>query len=256
MDRAIAAPDTDVPIMKWWEGHYDRFFIVPHPFFRIRSAGSNGLPSGGYDKVIEHGAWPLDYEDLLKRRGEKVTWKSVHANVAPDVPRIPFYRAVWLLSCLGFAERADIDLQKRILAYCEDNHLNLPDNDAISPILHPAIGEFLAPFRGTDMVMYDEHRETSGPLVLSELDKDAPTIVLKGRFGESLAWAIHVPDPGILLTSQFDGAETLIAMTEKAHALSDPDDFFDTEPVDEDMYCDWLNPVDFFARRRAPKGSL
>ncbi|MGO4854763.1 hypothetical protein [Phaeovulum sp. W22_SRMD_FR3] len=255
MDRAIADPDIHVPIMKWWEGHYDRFFIVPHPFFRIRSVGSGGLPSGGYDEIIERGARPSDYGDLLKRRGEMVTWKSVHADVAPEVPRIPFYRAVWLLSCLGFAERADIDLQKRILAYCQDKFLNLPEDDAISPILHPAIGKFLAPFCGTDMVMYDEHRETSSVLVLSELDKDAPTIALKGRFGESLAWAIHVPDPGVLLTSRFDGAETLIAMTEKAHALSDPDDFFDTEPVDEDMYCDWLNPVEFFPHRKAPKGS-
>lgn len=255
MDRAIAHPNIDVPIMKWWEGHYDRFFIVPHPFFRIRSVGCDGLPSGGYDEIIKHGAWSLDYGDLLKRRGEKVTWKSVHADVAPDVLRIPFYRAVWLLSCLGFAERADIDLQKRILAYCQDNFLNLPEDDAIPPILHPAIGKFLAPFCGTEMVIYDEHRETSGPLVLSELDKDAPTIVLKSGFGETLPWAIHVPDPGILLTSQFDGTETLIAMTEKAYARSDPDDFFDTEPVDEDMYCDWLNPVEFFAHMRVPKGS-
>ena len=50
------------------------------------------------------------------------------------------------------------------------------------------------------------------------------------------------------MTSEFDGTEALIAMTDAAFRQSDPRKFFETETVNECMYCDWLNPIDFFDR--------
>ncbi len=59
-------------------------------------------------------------------------------------------------------------------------------------------------------------------------------------------WALHLSEPGILIASEFDGTEALIAMTDNAFEIDDPHDYFEIEAVDETMHSDWLNPKEEF----------
>jgi hypothetical protein len=249
MNRHIAYPDIDIPIKQWWAGHYDHVFIAPSPFFRLRSANRDETSDAQYDPVMYYADRPDDFDDQVKRFGEPIAWHTIHRAVAPDVPKAEFYLAIWLLSCLGFDERANIPLQKKIDAYCEANRIYLPDGDIIPEIMHPIIKTFLHPFDGLDVVMYDEFREHSAPLSLSSLGADVPAVTVPNATTLNGPWAIHVPNPGILITTAHGSAAALIAMTEEAYALSDPAKFFECEPVDETTYCDWLNPKDFFKRK-------
>lgn len=95
---------------------------------------------------------------------------------------------------------------------------------------------------------YDEFRQHSVELSLSCFQRQAPATFLPEAMASSGIWAIHVPDPGILITTAFDGTKAVVAMTDVAFSQSDPRMFFETEMVTDGMYCDWLNPVDFLVR--------
>ncbi|WP_418592136.1 hypothetical protein [Ponticoccus sp. (in: a-proteobacteria)] len=249
MQREIAHPDIRTPITEWWNGHYDHVFIALYPFFRVRSEIRDSLLNVSYDAVLRYEDRPDDFDERVKRFGEPVTWNSIHYSVAPSVPKMSFYRAVWLLSCLGFTKRADTTLQKQIEAYCDANNIYLPEDDCLPAILHPLLNGFLQPYNGEKILMYDEFRQYSSELDLDSLGPNAPVSKLpEGATGDGV-WAIHLPESGVLVTSAFDGAEALVAMTKDAYALSDPHKFFEVEEVGDDTYCDWLNPKDFFERR-------
>ncbi|KEJ94623.1 hypothetical protein SAMN05444149_11186 [Pseudosulfitobacter pseudonitzschiae] len=250
MQREIAHPDLRTPIKTWWHGHYDHVFIALYPFFTIRSEDQDTASDVSFESIPNFEDIPDDFDDTVKRRGEPVTWQSIHQAVAPKVPKMQFYRAVWLLSCLGFDKRANIALQKRIVAYCRANGIFLPEEDALPAILHPLLKRFLHPFEGRKIIAYDEFRDNSVELTLDLLGSDVPTVELSEATTSSGIWAIHLPDPGVLITSAFDGTDALIAMTNEAFALSDPRQVFETEDVGEDTYSDWLNPKDIFERNR------
>jgi hypothetical protein len=248
MDRQISEPDIKTPIKSWYKGYYEHAFIALYPFFRINSEHPTGSQNPQYESLLPPRDKPDDFDDITKLRGEKIRWSEVHSLVAPETSKRDFYLAVWLLACRGFVERANIALQRKISAFCEAENTYLPTADFIPPILHPDVGRFLAPFEGQRIIAYDEFRNHSVELSLSCLQKHAPTAWLPQATTKNGIWAIHVPDPGILMTSTFDGTDILIAMTDAAFSQSDPREFFETEPVVEDMYGDWLNLVDFFQR--------
>lgn len=201
-----------------------------------------------YERQVHWDERPDDFDEIIKLRGETIRWSEVHEIVAPEISKNDFYLAVWLLACLGYTERANIALQRKIAAFCEAENIYLPDDDFIPAILHPAIGRFLAPFENQKIVAYDEFRDHSVELSLPSFQQQAPVAFLPQATTSTGIWAIQVPVPGILVTSNFDGTEALIAMTDAAFRQSDPREFFETETVTEDMYCDWLNPIDFFDR--------
>lgn len=248
MDRQIAHPDINTPIKTWYKGYYEHAFLALYPFYRIISANPIRSQNPQYEDLLRWDERPGDFDEIMKLRGETIRWSEVHETVAPETPKKDFYLAVWLSACLGYAERANVALQRKIAAFCEAENIYLPEDDFFPAILHPAIGRFLAPFEGQRIVAYDEFRDHSVELSLSCFQKHAPTIFLPQATTSNGIWAIHVPDPGILMTTAFDGTEALIAMTEAAFRQSDPREFFETETVNEGMYCDWLNPIDFFER--------
>jgi len=227
---------------------YDHVFITPYPFFRIRSVTLNGTPASVFEETVRYEDQPDDFDEIIKRRGQPISWQYIHKALAPDVAKLKFYRAVWLLSCIGFQERADFSLQKKILEYCEVNRIYLPEDGALPAILHPLLKDFLLNFDGAEIFGWDELREHSIELPLNALEREETTIYLPQGATSSGLWAIHVPDPGVLITSQFDGTEALIAMTDNAFKIASPEQFLEIEKVDDQTYCDWLNPKEFFKR--------
>ena len=99
-------------------------------------------------------------------------------------------------------------------------------------------------FLGCSNFAWDQWRKRSSILDLAVLGTEETVWPLP----ESAIWAIHMPNPGLLISSVFDGTEALIAMTNEAFEIADPERFFEIEPVDDQTYQDWLNPKDFFER--------
>lgn len=254
-NKQIDHPSRRTPIRAWWEGVYSHVYIALYPFYKIRNEIGDGyanvyspdpqtqkqFPNALYDQKIK-------FRDHVKKWGEALEWAKVHAAVAPNVPKIEFYRAVWLLSCCGFQERACIKLQERIAKYCESNQILIPDDDAIPAILHPPLMRFLSSFETSNIYAWDEFRDCRHELSLSQLAPDEPTYRLPQSVTGRGLWAVHVPDPGVLVTSSLDGSDALIAMTNRARRMADPEDYFEIEHVDDSTYDDWLNPKSFFER--------
>ena len=229
-------------MLRWWWGIYDHVFVAPHPFFRLRANGTKiGARESQLEAKLRPDERPDDFYDVVKRRAETVSWREVHHGAAPEEPQEKVYRAIWLLSCIGFQERADVELQKRIDAYCDDQRLYLPEDDYMPAALQPRIGQLLARFRIDSVTAWDEWNENSTELPLSAFDSPQPDIYLaKGR--------LHLPQPGVLITWKLDSTEALIAMTERARSQGRPEELFEGWYVDETAYCDVFNPRDFLDR--------
>lgn len=241
-------PSHKVPILDWWAGHFDTVFVALNPFYRLRRVA----PRDGcrYEPLIE----PRNnaVHDAAKTRGEPVSWAHVHQVVAPEVPWDLFCRAVWLLSAAGFQERAGIALQRRLADWCAAERLYLPDSDFLPAIQQPPIGRFFARFGDPSIVAWDEHRWVSVALPLTALARRGPTFLMP----EGAQWremsAVHLADPGVLMTTDFDDSAALIAMTRAAHDLARPEDFFEGWYAGPDTYADVFNPVDAFERDPRP----
>ncbi|MBR9763194.1 MAG: hypothetical protein GYB53_06660 [Rhodobacteraceae bacterium] len=186
-----------------------------------------------------------DFDDREKRLGEAVGWHEVHAAVAPERDRETFFRAVWLLSVLGYAERAGIALQEEISAWTEARNLYLPASDTPPAILEPALARFLGRFGLTHVTACDEFRTESMEVSLEALADRAKAVTFK----RSMLYALHAPDPGILISGSFDGARAIIAMSDAARAIAGPERDFEVYPADPETYVDWLNPKSFFPRQ-------
>jgi hypothetical protein len=239
MSRNIEHPNFRVPILKWWENHYDRVFIAPYPFYRLVKLEEEDVVLKG--KGRDWNDWvPDGFDDIVKRAGEAISWQSMHTTISPETSKLEFYRAVWLLATGGYKKRTGFSLQKKIIEFCNRNKIFIPDDDEIPAILHPILKDFLTCFSDSPIVAWDESRKNSSILDLAALGRDETVWFLPS--------AIHIPCPGILISSDNDGTEVLIAMTDEAFKIADPERFFEIEPVDDQTYCDWLNPKDFFER--------
>ncbi|WP_010139546.1 hypothetical protein [Oceanicola sp. S124] len=244
MNRQIECPDISVPLRRHWQGIYPHVFIAPYPFFRLRREGAEG--DDRYEPVKAPGERGSDFDDRVKRLGEAVSWHAVHVAVAPERDRETFFRAVWLLSALGYAERAGIALQEEISAWTEARNLYLPASDAPPAILEPALARFLGRFGLTHLTAYDEFRTESMEVSLEALADDAKAVALR----RSGLYALHAPDPGVLISGSFDGAEAIIAMSNAARAIAGPERDFEVYPAGPETYVDWLNPKCFFPRQQ------
>ena len=236
VDRRIFHPSHKVPMLTWWAGIYDHVFVAPHPFYQI--AGYAGVGSAAFPDG-----------DQIKREGEAFPWAEVHQAVAPEVPRDDFYRATWLLGCVGYQERADIALQQRIEAYCVQEKLYLPDDGGLPPILEVNVGAFLCRLGVDRVTAYDEFRHNSLDADISAFNRDLPHFTLSASTTSSRAWGLHLPDLGALMTWDFDGTEAIIAMTSEALQRAQPEHFFEGWYADGQTYSDVFNPRDFFPRQ-------
>jgi hypothetical protein len=242
IDRAIAHPSWDVPMKAWWEGVYEHVFIVPHPFFRV--PGEPVSFAREYESREGREAWP-EFRSEVKKIGEPVSWQEVHRLVAPEVPREKVYREIWLFSAgLGGGGRSDADLEKKLQDFCEAESLFSPEEDGMPAILEPEIGQFLSQFEVASVRAWDEFRENSFDLALSLFESDKPDIPLPKSITSNSIWGLHVPEPGVLLTWEFDATVAIIAMTDAAMSHVHPEEFFEGWYADESTFCDVFSPRD------------
>ncbi|UWQ61390.1 hypothetical protein K3723_10920 [Leisingera caerulea] len=258
-NRAIQHPSCRVPMLTWWEGIYDQVFVALHPFYRIRAVtgSAHTLEERGHENLLSYSERPLfdddraeGFEDAVKRHGEAVSWAEVHEAVAPDLPRSDVYLAIWLLACIGYQNRAGIDLQKRLAAYCQENRLYLPEDDGLPAILEPVVQEFLSCFGCRHVTAWDEFRHHSDTVPLSVFRKAEPCYWLPQSITSAAVWGLHLPDPGVLMTWGFDGTEAIIAMTSRALEIAKPENFFEGWYAGAGTYEDVFNPVEFLNREQ------
>ena len=181
-------------------------------------------------------------------RGENVTWEHVRQAVAPEEPKDVVYRAIWLLSCVGYRDRANRALQKRIDVFCDQERLYLPLDHTMPPNLEPATGRFLAHFGATTVTAWDEFRDNFAEVPLAAFRPEHPSIHIPNGLASRGVHGLHLPDPGVLLTWQFDCTEALVAMSDRALRQARPEEFFEGWYADETTYRDVYNPRDFFER--------
>lgn len=251
MTRAMEHPPIDVPILNWWHGVYDHVFVALHPFYGIPAEVPERQSSNDrtYEEILSWHAQPDEFEDIVKARGEAITWAEVHRNVAPETAEDDVYRAIWLLSCIGYQKRANISLQKRIVAYCEPRGIYFPAADGLPAVMEDQVARFLLASGADSVTAWDEFRDNSFDIPVPAFGRDQPPIVLPRSTTSSAVWGISLDDPGLLLTWQFDGTEALVAMTDQAFQKARPELFFEGWYVREGDYSDVFNPKDFFKRR-------
>lgn len=141
----------------------------------------------------------------------------------------------------------DADLRRSIDGYCRAEGLNTPDQFLVPAIMEYAVGRFLSSLGASSVVIHDDFRENHAELSVAVFDEGQswwkPKVPIKFDHG-----ALHLPEPGVLMTSDFDECYMHIAMTDRALAAARPDLYFEGTYADATTYPDWLNPVDFLTR--------
>ncbi len=247
--RAIEHPSCRVPVLSWWRGVYDHVFIALHPFYRVPIKGAP--PESGRPKLENTDGWshqPRGFGDVIKADAQSITWAAIHGAAAPDEPQERVYRAIWLLSCLGFAERADTALQRCIESHCVASRIHLPLDDSMPPNLEADIGRFLGRLGRLQVTAWDQFRDNSIDVPLSAFLPDRPSIRLANGLTGPGVFGLHLPGDGVLLTWAFDCTEALIALTDKALSRARPEKFFEGWYADATTYCDVFNPHEFAPR--------
>lgn len=260
--RDIYSPSSKIPMLDWWRGVYAHVYVALHPFYRIKNSAiksSCGAPEDyepcreydGSCEEVDEGRWWHWLDEMReksKHSAEFVDWNEIHSMVAPGYPKKEVYRSIWLLSCCGFHERANEKIQRQIDDYCFRNSIFLPDVDGMPAALEPRIGQFLEKLGLKQATAWDEFRDNSTVLNISDFRKNKPSRRLPKATTLDRVWAIHASNPGMLMTWAFDSSEMLIAMTDEARMLADPSTFFEGWYAKEGDYSDVFNPASFMER--------
>lgn len=231
-------------MLSWWRGIYDHVFIALHPFYGVRR-----LDGAGREDLFDWGDRPDNFEKTVKRRGDAVRWEEVHKAVAPEVPQEKMYLAIWLGAVLGYAERADISLQERIVEWLEEEKLYLPDEFGMAAVMEPSVGRFFSHLGASKVTIFDEFREHSAKVDVQAFAPDQPDLRMPQYSTGSGVWAVHAPELGILMSWDNECIAPLIAMTVSARQMARPEDFFEGWYADETTYSDVFNPKDFLRRK-------
>ncbi len=258
--REIRDADLDTPLLDWWEGIYDHVFIAFQPFYWLAS----GTDGSRVSRRSDEGKEQIDrtgYElAKAKARGVPVSWEDMRVAIAPESCMHLFYEAAWLLVVGGMvrpSERSEIvcTLLEKILNFCEAEDLYFPTDDNMSPVLEPVIFKFLSQFGQPEIEIYDEFRFNVFTEPLAVFSPDVPPYELAEANSNHRPYAIHLPDPGVLLTWEFDSCDFKIAMTDRARQMAQPEDYFEGFYADPEIYSGWPNPPPWLARASEPASS-
>ncbi|PTW58790.1 hypothetical protein C8N35_10994 [Breoghania corrubedonensis] len=258
--REIIYPGLDIPLLEWWDGIYDHVFVAFQPFYWLASETDGSRVSRRFDEETEQIDRTGYDAEKAKARGVPISWEDMRVAIAPECCMHSFYMAGWLLAALGMVrptERSEIvrGLQVKISDYCELKDLYFPTDDNMSPVLEPVIFKFLSQLEKPEIEIYDEFRHNVFNEPLSVFAPAAPPYYLPEAITGTRPYAIHLPDPGVLMTWEFDSCDIKIAMTDRAWRMAQPEEYFEGFYADSEIYSDWPNTPAWLAPTPKPTPS-
>jgi hypothetical protein len=260
LDRSIAYPSHDIPILRWWEGVYDHVFVVLHPFFRVpgyspRSAAIGprhiGMPSTEeFMKLVLKGtgrpnAAPDDFDATIKKLGRLVSWEHVNAIVGTR-PFHDFALAVWTATVEFRRDDSDDELIRQILEFADQTDLYLPEEDLFPASYEIALGEMFKSLGIANLIVDNEFDECPTPVATDALISTELSIrdEFKGKLSK-----IYDEDRSVLVITGFDDISSFIAIKDRHLRSARLDSRFEGFFATSDMFSDWMNPISFFERR-------
>jgi hypothetical protein len=111
------------------------------------------------------------------------------------------------------------------------------------------VGQFLSRFGLPSVKAWDQFQSNTADLAIADFERRRPALRWPHDTARRNIWALHLADPGVFLTWEFESTEIMIAMTDRALSHASPENFFEGWFADQNTYCDVHNPPDFLKRR-------
>lgn len=225
LDKRRDEPETDEPMLTWWQGVYDHVFIALHPFVASGIVG----PS-----VADH-----------EKAGAQMRWSALARDIGN--PDFPDFALALVMASYGVRteQRQELDLPVPPEGLVAQLHAAIgargedyPWDDSISPALEVPLAEAFERMDAQSLVAWTEFREASS--VVSRSTLAAPGADWRQRLPDP----VHVLQDGqgrMLVTASFDDLWSLIALTDAARVAVQPETLFEGFWAGPDTRTDWLN---------------
>lgn len=261
--RHLHEPDLAVPVLEWWADCYDYVFVVLNPFFRVpgytpetAAYGPEHVGSLSNKSILallknlpdRANEAPANFEDIVKKTGEPLRWIEIQREIGADDFQT-FARTAWLWTVHTDRQDRDPQIALALEAYCQKNDIYPPEEDMLPAVLEPVIGKYLNALGLDSVEIWNEWRNVSREIQVSDLAPDAPSVEIPREKTSAVA------APGLIMSWGFDDTYGLLGLSDALKNRVDPDSYFEGFWVTPDMYCDVFNPVGFFDRQ-PPKRPL
>jgi hypothetical protein len=259
LERSVTYPVRDIPVLKWWEGVYDHVFVAFHPFFAVPSYSPTSAAYGPIhmdvsdpDVFVElvksppsrPNAAPKRFEDTIKRSGQQVRWAHVNDAIG-GYPFADFCLATWMAAVEFRRRDSDEKIISAILQFAHQTDLYLPTQDRLPSILEASAGEAFERIGIREVTLDNEFNDYQALTSVSSLsEKSSSAVPYSDRLN-----AIYDANRNLLIINAFDNISSLVAMKDSVRHKVRPEEIFEGFYATRDMYCDWMNPHDFFERK-------
>lgn len=268
--RHIQEIPFHTPVLEWLANECDHVFVALSPFFRVEGFSPETAAFGPVyvnrttiKDIMEFvkspstprpNEAPDDFDQTIKTHGECVSWAKVQSAIGVT-DFMEFSRAAWLWSVCSPRVKDHALTVEKIEAYCKDHNLYSPEEDHMPLILEPIIESYLGALGIEGVTAYNEFRNVKHEVPVTEFSANRPPVVLRSgpHSSTDTVCAIVSDTPKLMFHWGHDDVSGLLCITDEARKLADPAKFFEGFYVTADMYCDWLNPVDFFERNPPSK---
>ncbi len=257
-------PPVNVPVLEWWKAEYDHVFVVFNPFFRVPGFHPLTAKYGpihqnfslqqllehihSFDCVNQEFGAPDDFEDIVKTKGQSVSWQVVMAELgATDL--MCFGRTLWLTVLEVPRDDRDETLRSDLLRFQSEKGLYFPEEDMPGAILEPDIFNYLTALEHSEFTLWNEWGDKSINTATKDLGKSEPAIVMEGEKH------VAISAPGLLMSWSFDDIVGLLAVTDTSRNKADPSQFFEGFWLKPDDFSDVFNPREMFDRTATPFAS-
>ena len=225
LDKTRDEPETDEPMLTWWQGVYDHVFVALHPFVSTGLVGSS---------VADH-----------EKAGAQMRWSELARDI--DSPAFPDFAIALVMASYGV--RSEVrqkmglpvppdGLVERLHTAIGARGEDYPWDDSISPALEVGLAEAFSRLGTHSLVVWTEFREESSVVSCSTLA--APGTEWRHR----LPHPVHVLQDGqarMLVTASFDDLWSLIALTHEAREVAQPETLFEGFWAGPKTSAHWLN---------------
>lgn len=258
--RILAAP-YDTPMLEWWGSDYDHVFIVLSPFFRVEGYTPETAAFGpihsdlqNFDDIMDLIKHPVDrpneapegFEGIIKQCGEPILWHDIQSAIGVD-DFLTFCRAAWLWTVASPRVKEYSEVVEKLEVYCQENGIYKPEEDQMPLVLESLIGRYLSALGIGEVTIFNEFRNKQISMPVTAFSQSQPVVQIPSEKTN----AIVSLDPKVMFTWGFDDTYGFICITEETRLVADPADFFEGLYAGINTYSDWLNPADFFDRKKA-----